>query len=93
MCGIIGFVSSQNSNDLNIYKQKFFKYHQKLSHRGPDFKDSINFKTKKSECYLGFNRLAIIDLNSNANKIFYNDQYAFLFNGEIYNIENLKKNI
>ena len=40
---------------------------------------------------MGFNRLAIIDLNSNANKIFYNDQYAFLFNGEIYNIENLKK--
>ena len=78
-----------NSNDLNIYKQKFLST-TKIISRGPDFKDSINFKTKKSECYLGFNRLAIIDLNSNANKIFYNDQYAFLFNGEIYNIENLK---
>ena len=91
MCGIIGFVSNQNSKDLNIYKKKFVKYQQKLSHRGPDFKDSINFKIEKSECYLGFNRLAIIDLNNNAHKIFYNDQFAFLFNGEIYNIETLKK--
>ena len=91
MCGIIGFVSDQNIKNLNIYKNKFQKYHKKLSHRGPDFQDSINFKIEKSEFYLGFNRLAIIDLNNNAHKIFYNDQYAFLFNGEIYNIENLKK--
>jgi len=91
MCGIIGFISNQSGDNLNIYKKKFDKYHNELSHRGPDFKDSINFRIEKSEIYLGFNRLAIIDLNNNANKIFYNNKYAFLFNGEIYNAEILKE--
>ena len=91
MCGIIGFISDQNIQNFDIYKKKFQKYHEKLSHRGPDFQDSINFKIEKSEFYLGFNRLAIIDLNNSANKIFYNNHYAFLFNGEIYNSKILKK--
>ena len=49
MCGIIGFISDQNIQNLDIYKKKFQKYHKKLSHRGPDFQDSLNFKNDYRE--------------------------------------------
>ena len=47
----------------------------------------LTFPRRKS----GFNRLSIIDLDKSANKIFYNDQYYLLFNGEIYNFKKLKE--
>jgi len=91
MCGIIGYIINQKSEKKDFYKKKFFSNFQRQNHRGPDFKQEINFSYKELKIQLGFNRLSIIDLEKSANKIFYNDQYYLLFNGEIYNFKKLKE--
>jgi asparagine synthase (glutamine-hydrolysing) len=90
MCGIIGYIINQKSEKKDFYKKKFFSNFQRQNHRGPDFKQEVNFNYKELKIQLGFNRLSIIDLDKSANKIFYNDQYYLLFNGEIYNFKKLK---
>ena len=91
MCGIIGYIINQKSEKKDFYKKKFFSNFERQNHRGPDFKQEVNFNYKELKIQLGFNRLSIIDLEKNANKIFYNDQYYLLFNGEIYNFKKLKE--
>ena len=91
MCGIIGYIINQKSEKKNFYKKKFFSNFQRQNHRGPDFKQEVHFNYKELKIQLGFNRLSIIDLEKSANKIFYNDQYYLLFNGEIYNFKKLKE--
>ena len=90
MCGIIGYIINQKSEKKDFYKKKFFSNFERQKHRGPDFKQEVNFNYKELKIQLGFNRLSIIDLEKSANKIFYNDQYYLLFNGEIYNFKKLK---
>ena len=91
MCGIIGYIINQKSEKKDFYKKKFFSNFHRQNHRGPDFKQEVNFSYKELKIQLGFNRLSIIDLDKSANKIFYNDQYYLLFNGEIYNFKKLKE--
>jgi asparagine synthase (glutamine-hydrolysing) len=91
MCGIIGYIINEKSEKKDFYKKKFFSNFQRQNHRGPDFKQEISFNYKELKIQLGFNRLSIIDLEKSANKIFYNDQYYLLFNGEIYNFKKLKE--
>ena len=47
MCGIIGFISNQNIQNLNIYKKNLINIIKNYLIRGPDFQDSINFKIRK----------------------------------------------
>ena len=90
MCGIIGYIINQKTEKKDFYKKKFFLNFKRQNHRGPDFKQEIHFNYEELEIQLGFNRLSIIDLDKNANKIFYNDKHYLLFNGEIYNFKKLK---
>ena len=89
MCAIIGFISKKNLK-TNFYNEKFNIYHNKLFHRGPDFQEKIKIDLKELEINLGFSRLAIQDLSLEGNKIFRNKNYIILFNGEIYNFNELK---
>jgi asparagine synthase (glutamine-hydrolysing) len=89
MCGIIGFISKKNSK-TNFYKEKFNIYHNKLFHRGPDFQEKININDEHLEINLGFSRLAVQDLSLEGNKIFRNENIIILFNGEIYNFNELR---
>jgi asparagine synthase (glutamine-hydrolysing) len=91
MCGIIGYIINQKSEKKDFYKKKFFTNFHRQNHRRPDFKQEVNFNYKELKIQFGFNRLSIIDLDKSANKIFYNDQYYLLFNGEIYNFKKLKE--
>jgi asparagine synthase (glutamine-hydrolysing) len=82
MCGIIGF----NFNDLALAR----KMCETLSHRGPD--DEGFFEDKGIT--LGHRRLSIIDLNTGRQPIFNEDQsIVVIYNGEIYNFEELKKSL
>lgn len=56
-----------------------------MSRRGPDNSNVNEYKFKNKNLYLGHNRLSIQDLAPHANQPMENEQYAIVFNGEIYN--------
>jgi asparagine synthase (glutamine-hydrolysing) len=83
MCGINGF----NFKDEDLIK----RMNQKICHRGPD---DEGFYIDEN-ISLGHRRLSIIDLSENGkNPIFNEDKsLAIIFNGEIYNYQELKKEL
>ncbi len=87
MCGIVGFIS-------NI-KQEYLLNNMLgvQSYRGPD--DKGIFIDEKSGVHLGHNRLAIQDLSSQGHQPFISDcnEYVIVFNGEVYNFNDVKKEL
>lgn len=79
MCGFL-VTNKTNSDD-----QVFFNALEKISHRGPDNTKVISYKNVN----FGFKRLSINDLTNSSNQPFEDDQYIFVFNGEIYNHDSL----
>ncbi len=83
MCGIIGEFS------LELLDQSTFNELLNLSiNRGPDCQESLII----DECVqMGFNRLSIQDLSVNGMQPYFspNKEFYFVFNGEIYNCEEL----
>ena len=92
MCGFIGFISDINNKQIDSISQKFNIYFDRFKERGPDYSE-VKIKFKSKIIQVGFVRLSIQDLNKKSNKIFYDDNNLILFNGEIYNHIELKKNI
>lgn len=89
MCGIVGCVWKNGSpeNALELLK----KATDSLSKRGPDaegFYQAANLD-------LGHRRLSIIDTSSAANQPFHSadNRYALVFNGEIFNYKELRKEL
>ena len=87
MCGIAGWFGREKSNDT-IIANKILK---SLNHRGPDDKSFII----KDNYGLLFSRLSIIDLSKNGlQPLSDNEDTIFsVFNGEIYNYLELRKEI
>ena len=86
MCGIVGIVSS-NEKELS----KIAAATRRLSKRGPD-----NRSTEKFDgISLGHARLSIIDTSKGANQPFTDvtERYTLVFNGEIYNYQELKEEL
>ncbi len=83
MCGISGF----NWKDEVVVKTMTTA----LSHRGPDATGIFC----DEGISLGHNRLSIIDLSPSANQPMFDNSnnFAIVFNGEIYNFEELKKEL
>ena len=89
MCGIIGKVSLHNIID----SEQFMNQVQSLKHRGPD--NQGIWLSRDKRIALGHCRLSIIDLNENANQPMSDDskRYVLVFNGEIYNYLEIKKEL
>jgi len=88
MCGINGIFNLQHIENPKKY---IVQMNQKSVHRGPDFSDIYVDKG----IALGHNRLAIIDLNDEANQPFISvdQKYVIVFNGEIYNFKEVKEKL
>lgn len=90
MCGFIGCIHEKPQTYSNTDKQKFKDMNDIITHRGPDddgyyFSEHIQF---------GFRRLSIIDLESGAQPLSYeNERYWIIFNGEIYNYLELREEL
>ena len=87
MCGITGFFNIpflENKADLDSLSEI-------ISYRGPDDINQINI----NNLYLIFSRLSIIDLSNNAMQPMtsYSTNSVMLFNGEIYNYKEIKKEL
>ncbi len=88
MCGIFGYISFDNDK---VDRQRFQESLNTIAHRGPDFQKSI-FLNENSIAF-GHVRLSIIDLSESANQPMAIDKYIIIFNGEIYNYIELKKEL
>ncbi len=82
MCGICGFYGLEDKNLLK-------RMTAKILHRGPD-QDGFYIDKNIS---LGMRRLSIIDLSANGRQPHHNENESIfvVFNGEIYNFQEIKK--
>ena len=71
MCGISGIVARKLLSSHDNYMSKMLDV---MNHRGPDYKNNIRLN---DNVIFGHNRLAIIDLNSNANQPFFSNDNNF----------------
>ena len=93
MCGFAGFIDNNQSLNSDALKQAVGKMADTLYHRGPD--DGGSWVDASSGIALGFRRLAIIDLTPMGHQpmIAHNGRFVIVFNGEVYNHKEIKKDI
>lgn len=84
MCGIAGFFSSAPLDGIKMTRA--------IRHRGPDNTGYFEKIIHDRKLFLGHNRLSIIDLSSCGNQPMQNKTSStiIIYNGEIYNFEELK---
>lgn len=84
MCGFVGF-----SGKLENRKEIVNKMMDRIVHRGPDMAGDF----VGDGMTLGFRRLSIIDLSEDGAQPMYNEDgsIVIVFNGEIYNFEELRE--
>jgi hypothetical protein len=88
MCGFAGFVGSAREQELRAQVCRMAK---QLVHRGPD--DSGYWVDAEAGLASGFRRLAIVDLPPAGHQHMSsaNAPYLIVFNGEVYNLGELRK--
>lgn len=87
MCGIAG-IFEQNGNRVSL---EVVEAMGKLTfHRGPDNFSFLNFN---DDVGLAHNRLSFLDLSPAANQPYRNDNYALVYNGEIYNFREIRERL
>lgn len=85
MCGILGL--------LNYEKPHLENIKQSMSHRGPD--DFSYYENRKKNFFMYHSRLSIIDLDKRSHQPMrdHTENYIIVFNGEIYNYREIKKEL
>ena len=86
MCGICGFIGKTKEIDR---EEVLGKMMEAIVHRGPDEGRSWI----SEDAALGFRRLSIIDLGSMQPILNETREMVLLFNGEIYNYQELRKEL
>ena len=89
MCGISGFLDFKGNSSELILKNLT----NTLSHRGPDGFGYEFFSTSDFQIGLGHRRLSIIDLSDSAKQPMCFNNYWIVFNGEIYNFNEIKQTL
>ena len=89
MCGIFGIVSKQPIDNISRYTQCL----NAMTHRGPDA--SGEWISENKDVFLGHQRLAIIDLSPSGSQPMTDEasDIVIVFNGEIYNYKDLRKEL
>jgi len=93
MCGLAGFWNQRRSETTDTLIHQVTQMTQALVHRGPD--DSGAWCDAGSGVALGHRRLAILDLTDAGHQPFISacGRYVLVFNGEIYNFAELRKDL
>ena len=82
MCGIVGFINSQQQKETVIEAMM-----ERIVHRGPNSAG----KYVDDQIALGFRRLSVVDLEGGSQPIYNEDRSkVIIFNGEIYNYQRLR---
>ncbi|MCC6721091.1 MAG: asparagine synthase (glutamine-hydrolyzing) [Bacteroidia bacterium] len=105
MCGIFGYLGNQaidikRCTDIIYHRgpdsEGFLSYDFSKNKKFVTGQDAIDFgKSENFKLIFGFRRLAIIDLSQEANQPFIDasNHYSIIFNGEIYNHIELRKEL
>jgi len=85
MCGIAGIIGISAAESGSLIDEMT----ERMKHRGPDAGATF----VSDGIALGHRRLSIIDLSTNANQPFFDisKRYIIVFNGEIYNYQEIKE--
>ncbi len=89
MCGHCGYIDFKRKSNTNILNTMI----QTLNHRGPDNISVEQYSNKNAEVGLAHARLSIIDLSDRANQPMRFRQLTIVFNGEIYNFQEIKEEL
>jgi asparagine synthase (glutamine-hydrolysing) len=89
MCGIAGFIDFKKESTEEVLA----KMACAVPHRGPDGQGVFLTRTPDAAIGLGHRRLSIIDLSSAANQPMHYDGLHLIFNGEIYNYEEIRNRL
>jgi asparagine synthase (glutamine-hydrolysing) len=93
MCGIAGFLDTTQGLGNEKLKAIVSAMADALRHRGPDAGGS--WVDERAGIALGHRRLSILDLSHEGDQPMFSSgqQYVIVFNGEIYNFEDIRKEI
>jgi asparagine synthase (glutamine-hydrolysing) len=89
MCGIAGFIDFRKRST----EQTLSGMSCAVSHRGPDGQGAYFTETKDAAVGLGHRRLSIIDLSHAADQPMHYDGLHLIFNGEIYNYNEIREEL
>ena len=89
MCGIAGFVNFNSKSSKETVKRMAAS----LAHRGPDGQGEYFHNGSDWQVGLGHRRLSIIDLSTSANQPMHYDGMHIIFNGEIYNYNEIREEL
>jgi asparagine synthase (glutamine-hydrolysing) len=89
MCGITGFIDFNNTSSLTILKDCT----DAIAHRGPDGNGYEFLQEETCQVGLGHRRLSVIDLSNAASQPMWYRNFCIIFNGEIYNFAEIKKDL
>lgn len=85
MCGFTGFIGEVSNPDVVLENMM-----NQIIHRAPDSAGTFT----DGEAALGFRRLSIIDLENGSQPLYNEDQsLVLIFNGEIYNYQDIRKDL
>lgn len=87
MCGVIG------AFDLPEAAGRMAAGLDRLAHRGPDGQGQVEYDLGGRPLRLGHRRLSLVDLSAAANQPFEKDGLILVFNGEIYNHADLRREL
>ena len=89
MCGIAGYFGNKNFDSNTIQKTLSI-----LLRRGPDDQNYKKYEINESKnLYFFHTRLSIIDLDSRSNQPLEDNLFSIIFNGELYNYLEIKKDL
>ncbi|HJT73487.1 MAG TPA: asparagine synthase (glutamine-hydrolyzing), partial [Chitinophaga sp.] len=89
MCGIAGFIDFSKQAGLPVLKEMT----DALLHRGPDDGGYEVYAHPQAHVGLGQRRLSILDLSSGGHQPMHFKQYTMVFNGEIYNFKEIRREL
>ena len=89
MCGIAGFCDFSKKSSNDILKDMTDELH----HRGPDDSGYSFYENEYAQIALGHRRLSILDLSSHGHQPMSFEYLDIVFNGEIYNFKEIKKEL
>ena len=90
MCSICGEINFKNKSE--IFRKSIEEMNAKMKHRGPDESGIYAGEC----CVFGHNRLSVMDIERGKQPmsvVYGNKKYTIVYNGEIYNCEEIKKDI